>query len=515
MGSKEQVFESLRNVTFQAITFDEFTIENEETAEFEWRDVDVSCDFTRNNGGRIPILASPMPTISEVDMAITMGKEGGGAVIHHGNTPDEQKDMVRRVKYHLNGIIEDPRYLRDNVTVEAALEWIDKKRYHFKTLPVVDENGRFVGLMNETVFSLFEDLGKDVLVRDAMFSREEVATAPTGTDKAEALKIMRQNRRGVLPLLDKDGRLAALYLQKDIQRALRGNPDHYNLDTSGRLRTFASVSTYDDALERVKNMGRFLDVVVVDTSHGESRYSFSTLENLKALRKTIENLREEFGQLDIVVGNVSNAKIAAELAKAGPDAIRIGRGPGGICISRERLGGGLPQASAIYECNLAIKAVDPGVKTIADGGLRGPGDITKALGLGADSVMVGSMVAATDEAAAPIKYRPDGRPYKEYNGVASLREQLRSAAARARYDSGGGPVSEISVEQLEDSIFVEGVELDLDLKGSAVRIIRDAIMGVRKEMHTGNFANIEQLQEGLELRLVSAKGAEEGKARKN
>jgi IMP dehydrogenase len=516
MASREAVFERLRNVEHRAITNDEFTIENEDTAEFDWHEVDVSTSLTRNHRGNIPVLATPMPTISEVEMAVMLGKEGGGAVIHHVNTPDEQKEMVRKVKLYMNGIIETPRYLTKDMTVEAALSFCDDKGYDFRTLPVVASKAdrQFLGLMNQTTFDLFKDMDKSVPITEAMFPKEDVPTAPANTQMADALAIMRDTKRGVLPLLDNDGKLHAMYLQNDVQRVLRGNPHSYNLDESGRLRTFAAVSTYEDAVERVRHMGKYLDVVVVDTSHGESKYTFSTLDNLKALRKTIQNLREEFGTLDIVVGNVSNAKIAAKLAEAGPDAIRIGRGPGGICISRERLGGGLPQASAVYECSKAVKAVDPGVKIIADGGVRGPGDIVKYLALGADSVMVGSMIAATDEAAAPVKYRANRAPYKEYNGMGSMREQLRSASARARYESGGGPVPEIPVEELEDSIFVEGVEKDLDLRGSAARIIRDAIKGLRKEMHTGNFANIRELQEGVEIRLVSAAAASEGQASK-
>lgn len=512
MATKEQVFERLRDVEHRAIVFDEFTIENEETASFDLHEVDTSCSFTRNIGGKIPLLATPMPTISEVDMAIALGKEGGGAVIHHVNTPDEQRDMVRRVKLHMNGIIESPRYLLENQTVDEALRYCDEKGYHFRTLPVVDTDGKFVGLMNQTTFDLFKDMDKSVAVSEAMFPSGEVPTAPTSTTKADALEIMRNNKRGVLPLLNDDGTLHAMYLEKDVQRVLRGNPQNYNLDESGRLRTFASVSTYDDAVDRVKAMGKYLDVAVVDTSHGESKYTFSTLENLKALRTTIKNLREEFGSIDIVVGNVSNAKIALELAKAQPDAIRIGRGPGGICISRERLGGGLPQASAIYECAKAVKALDPGVKIIADGGIRGSGDIVKALALGADSVMVGSMIAATDEAAAPIKYRANGAPYKEYNGMASMREQLRSASARARYDQGGGAVPTIPTDDLESTIFVEGVEKDLDLKGPVTRIVRNEILGLKKEMSTGAFQTLEELQDGVEIRLVTGAAANEGKA---
>ena len=501
-GNKDKLFRILDDQLL-TVTFDELTIEDERRADFDWQDVDLSSRLSRRVDAKIPILTTPMTTITEAEMAIAAAKEGGAGVIHHANTPEEQKRLVRRVKFHLNGIIEEPVTVRADDTIETTLESIGNQGYDFRTLPVVDEDGRFAGLMTNTHFELFHDSDKTMPIKDAMTPAEEIFTASAGTDVGEAFHVLRERKIKVLPLIDDEYRVAGLYVLPDVLRAVRGNPENYNLDASGRLRTCMSVSTYDgDAVDRVRESGKYLDVVVVDTSHGESRYSFSALEELKQARKTVRNLREEFAELDIMVGNVSYDEAARELAKEGPDAIRVGRGPSGICISREKLGGGTPQASAIYKCRTAVDTIDPEIQICADGGIRGPSDFVKALGLGASSIMVGGFVAATDEAAAPVMTRADGTQYKEYNGMGSAKEQRRSMAARNRYGSNNP----------HEALFVEGVEKEIPLQGPVSRKFRELVRGARIEMCTGAFPNIPALQEGVHFRRVSAAGYQESRA---
>ncbi|MGC1176792.1 MAG: IMP dehydrogenase [Candidatus Saccharimonadales bacterium] len=504
-GNKEAFFDHLER-EFTAITFDELTIQNERPSDLDWRDVDLSSKFSRNISAKVPILTSPMTTITESEMGIAAAKEGGGGVIHHANTPDEQKKQVRKVKLHLNGIIEEPITVNATDTIGEVQETLDSQGFDFRTLPVTDENGRFVGLMTNTHFTLFRGKGVAFPVSEAMTPAKDIFTAPSSMkDSPErAYELMQQHKIKLLPLLTEDKRLDSLYLLDDVLRVVEGNPEGYNLDDNGRLRTFMSVSTYDqDAIERVKLSGKYLDLVVIDTSHGESKYSFSTLKALKVARKLVKNLREEFATIDIMVGNVSDPAVAAALAKEGPDAIRVGRGPGGICISREKLGGGTPQASAIYACNRAVQVIDPGIVICGDGGVRGPGDFIKALAVNASSIMVGSYVAGTDEAAASVMTRADGSRYKEYNGMGSAKEQQHSRAARSRYDVAGGS---------EDELFVEGVEKEIPLQGPVSRKFRELARGARVEMCTGGFSNIAVLQSEVDLRRVTAAGAQEGRA---
>lgn len=501
-GNKDALFNVLSD-QFLATTFDELTILNERPSDLDWHDIDLSSNFSRRIAAKVPILTSPMTTITEAEMGIAAAKEGGGGIIHHANTPEEQKRQVRRVKFHLNGIIEDPITVNANDTVESTLQRIENEDFDFRTLPVVDGNARFVGLMTNTHFQLFHDGDKTTPVREAMTPAKEIFTAIVGTDVGEAYELMRERKIKVLPLLDDSYRVAGLYVLPDVLRAVRGNPENYNLDENGRLRTFMSVSTYDgDALERLQESGKYLDMVVIDTSHGESKYSFDALKDLKQARKTVKDLRENFANIDIMVGNVSDAFAAAELAKEGPDAIRVGRGPSGICISREKLGGGTPQATAIYKCSKAVKAIDPNIHICADGGVRGPSDFVKALALGASSVMVGGYVAATDEAAAPVMTRADGTQYKEYNGMGSAKEQRRSMAARNRYGS----------NDPSEELFVEGVEKEIPLQGPVARKFHELTRGAKIEMCTGAFPTISILQDEVSFERVSAAGYQEARA---
>jgi IMP dehydrogenase len=503
-GNKAALFEHL-DKEFLAVTFDELTIQNEVRSELDWRDVDLSSPISRNIIAPVPILTSPMTTITETNMAIAAAKEGGGGVIHHANSPEEQKKMVTKVKLHLNGIIEEPITIPAHQTTEKALEDAENAGHKFTTFPVTDENGRYVGLMTKAQFKMFRGTGTKV--EDAMLPLDATPTAAADTDPHAALRIMRAQRLGVVTLLSASRHVEGLYVIDDVLNVVEGNPQGYNLDNAGRLRTFMSVSTYDgDARARVEASGKYLDMVVVDTSHGESKYSFATLKEMRALRKLVKGLREDHAGIDIMVGNVSDPTVAVQLAEEGPDAIRVGRGPGGICISREKLGGGTPQATAIYEIRKAIRDIDPDIQIIADGGVRGPGDFVKALALDAAGIMIGGYVAGTDEAAAPVMDRADGSQYKEYNGMGSGKEQRRSMAARNRYGVG--------MDAADEDLFVEGVEKEVPLQGPVSRKFRELVRGAKMEMCTGGFPNIAALQAGVNFKRVTVAGVAEGQARR-
>ncbi|HVV25933.1 MAG TPA: IMP dehydrogenase [Candidatus Saccharimonadales bacterium] len=496
----------------RSIAFDEFTITDERTAEFDRDDVSMAGRLSRRIGAPNPILTSPMTTVTEDEMGIAAAKAGGAGVIHCANTPDEQKKLLTKVKFHLNGIVDRPILASADKTVGETLEELDNAGHDFRSLPVTDENGRFMGLMTNTVFEFYKGDDSHTPIAKAMIPADQVPTASSDIrdDPHAAYDAMRHYKIKLLPLLDENYRVDGLYLLDDVQRAIEGNPRGYNLDASGRLITAMAVSTWSrDAMERIQESGKYLDLVVIDTSHGESKYTFSAVKAMRQAIRLVKNLREEYGAIDIMVGNVSDPEPAVALVKAGADAIRVGRGPGGICISREKLGGGTPQASAIYNCAKAVRKIDKKVAICADGGIRGPGDMVKALLLGANCVMVGGLVAATDEAAAEVMRRADGTEYKEYNGMGSAKELRRSWAARLRYDPS------FEAPNLDDDdirVRVEGVEKELPLRGPVAPIFREMAYDVTTEMYNGAFKKLKQLRKGGHITLTGQAGLLEGRA---
>jgi IMP dehydrogenase len=484
VGNKEAFFQKWSNEEFTALSYDQLTIRNERRSEVDWHDVDVSTHFSQNVKAKIPIMTSPMTTVTGSEMSVVMSILGGAGAVPHSYTPNEQKRIVRHAKLFLNGIVDKPIAFRENKTVEKALEKLDKRNYDFRSVPVIDENGRFKGLMTNTHFELYRDAPRTTL-KTAMTPAKEIFTAKAGTTTERALELMRDKKIKILPLLDKDKKLAGMFLLNDVLRVERGNPNNYNLDDNGRLITAASVSTFaEDAEERIKKMSKYLDILIIDTSHGEHEYTFSALKLLKKIRKLIKDTKETYGTLDIIVGNISDANTAEMLAREEPDALRIGQGPGQICSSGVVLGGGASQATAVFECSKAAKKIMPKIKIAADGGIKGPAYITKALSLGGDFVIVGSLPAGTDETPGPVITRPDGTKYKQYNGEASETEQRRSMSSRRRYGD-NDPNAEI---------LVEGVEKEIPLKGPVEKIIRENLIGLKKQMSASGFPDIATMQ---------------------
>jgi IMP dehydrogenase len=505
-----EVFDHLdRN--YMAITNDEFTITNETRSNLEWRYVDISGRLSRRIIAPNPIMTSPMTTVTEHAMAIAAAEMGGVGVIHCANTPEEQKREIRSVKYHLNGVIDEPIDASPAQTIRELQLKLDKDSRDFKTVPVVDGDHRFVGLMTNTIFQLFGEQEGDRPIGEVMIPAEQVTTGLSAwrDNPHLAYEKMKEHKIKLLPLLTVSGELDGMFMLKDLKRVIFGNPAGYNLDEHGRLITAMAVSTWaEDALERVRLSGKYADLIVIDTSHGEHEHTFDAMKTLKEACKLVKNLREEFDAIDIMAGNVSDIESGLALAHEGADAIRVGRGPGEICISREKLGGGTPQATAVYEVAKAVHEYDPTIAVCADGGNRGPGDYAKARLLGADCIMVGGYVAGTDEAAAPEMVRPDGTRYKEYNGMGSSKELKHSWAARLRYDP---EFKEPTLD--DDDIFVEGIEKELSPRGPVKKRLRDMSRGLKVEMTNGGFADVSELQAGGRIRLVSAAGRAEGGAR--
>lgn len=499
-GNRDEFFGKLREDNL-ALTYSQIRIRNERISDVLWADVDISGKLSRNYPAVHPIIASPMTTVTGAKMAIAMAELGGAGAIPHSYTPEEQRAMLREVKHQYKTKINDPITANVGETLGTVLRQIEASDAKPTTLPVKDQDGRFAGLLTRTQFDLYSN-EPDMLVDGAMIPAEKVVTSDPNTNAREAYEIMRKNNIKTLPLVDGQTQvIKGMYLFGDVKRAVEGTV--HTVDAFGRLVTAASVSTFaDDAVDRIKFIEKYADIVIMDTSHGELKHALRSYQILRHAIKVIRQAREETSNLDIIIGNISDPNTAALIARLEPDGVRIGQGPGGICISGEVLGGGCPQATAVYECAKAIKGVDEDIAVIADGGISGPADNTKARALGADAAMVGGLVAATDEAEAEEVTLPNGEKRKAYNGEGSATEQKRSLAGKHRYGDADDT----------QPIFVEGVEKLIPVKGPVRNIFTNAIIGMKKQMSASGFKNVEEMQRGVsfwkvESEAIAAAGA--------
>lgn len=477
-GNAEAFFEHMHGEEFTYLGYRDLALRTDMMSGVRVPDVDIEGRVSRHYSLKYPVLGAAMNSVSEDTMAIAMGEIGAGAIVHHANTPLEQKEMVANVYYYLNGIIDSPLLAHDDETIADVLGRLDKKGKKFRTLPVTDSEGRCVGLMDETCFRLF-DTNTDV--SEAMHPFGTFPTTDTGISPGEAYAKMREEKLRMLLLVDAARKIGGLCLDKDIGRMarLRNDPKHFSLTSDGHLITFASVPTsVDEAIERVELMHKYLNVVVIDSSHGNHTDGVNTL---KALQR--EFPYDRFG-IDFAAPNISTIETAIEIARCNPDAMQVGQGPGEICISSNRLGFGTPQASAVYEVAKGVRSIDPEIAVIADGGIQDSADTMKAFALGATAVKVGNLIAGTDETPVKPKRDEHGNPYSEYWGMGSEEAQVAFAAARARYGN-YDPFGRI---------FIEGFKKRVPLKGPVSEVIADHVLGVKLAMMSLGVSTIEELR---------------------
>lgn len=419
-------------------------------------EVNIKSRFSRNVPLKAPLVSAAMDTVTESAMAIALAKNGGIGVIHCALTPEKQKEEVRRVKLHLNGLVEKPVTVEQTLTVSQVLDICRQNRFEFRTFPVVDKSGKFVGLVTQNDFDF---ANRDDLVKSVMTPKSDVITAPESASAPEAMKIMLKNKKKTLPLLNKTGDVTGLYIYSDVHRALNGDDAMYNLDSHGRLRVAAAVPTDDEAITRIELMKEYLDVAVIDTAQGDSRFAFETLKKLK----------KAFPKLDIVVGNVSSGESARLLAEAGADGIKVGQGPGSICTTRIETGIGVPQVTAVYECAQAVKKFN--IPVIADGGINNPGDFSVAIAAGAECVMIGSKFAGTTETPGELITLQSGAQVKLYRGMGSPSAIRDSSSSWKRY---GDDATTIPL--------AEGVESYVPFRGPVFSVIDHYVKALRKGM---------------------------------
>lgn len=469
-----------------ALTYDDVRIQTG-PSEVAPSEVNTESRFSTNVDLKIPIISAAMDTVTESKMAIAMAKLGGLGVIHAGLDPEQQSEEVRRVKWHLNARIDKPITVSGEQSLQDVLEICEIRDFDFRSFPVVDEENRLVGMLTQNDFDSFKGRS-DVKVSTAMTPATEIKSAGSKITPQNAHAIMLRHKVKTLPLLDRSRRLAGLYVRSDTERIVEGNPDKYNLDQNGRLRVAAAVPTDEESLVRVADMLEYLDVAVIDSAQGDSKYAFQTLKRLK----------ETYPNLDVVVGNISSAKSARMLGERGADGIKVGQGPGSICTTRIETGIGKPQVTAVYECAKALREAGIDIPICADGGINNAGDLSIAIAAGGHSIMTGSKLAPTDEAPGAVIKLKDNTMVKLYRGMGSPSAIKESAASRKRY---GGT---------QDSMpLAEGVESYVPYQGSVTNIIDHFVKALRKSMSYVGAPDIETHRRNTEVFRITNAGLQE------
>lgn len=440
------------------------------------RDVDVRTHLTQNVTLNIPVMSAGMDTVTEAEMAIAMAREGGIGVIHKNMSIDEQAREVKLVKRSEHGIIVDPIYLAPDNTLSDADELMNK--YHISGVPIT-ENGKLVGIITNRDMRFETDLSRPI--SDIMTSKGLI-TAPEHTTMEEAKRILQAHRIEKLPLVDDDGHLKGLITIRDIEK-MRKFPNS-NKDSDGRLKVAAAIGVTSDVEDRVEALlDAKADVLVIDTAHGHS----------EGVLQTIRRLRKAFPHLELIAGNVATYDATKALIEAGVSAVKVGIGPGSICTTRVIAGIGVPQITAIYDCAKAAEGT--GIPIIADGGIQYSGDIAKALGAGASCVMLGNLLAGTEEAPGEmIIYQ--GKNYKSYRGMGSL--GAMQAGSKDRY-----------FQQNAKKLVPEGIEGRIPYKGHVSDVLFQLIGGLRASMGYCGAKNIKAMNEGTQFIQITGAGLRE------
>ncbi len=440
------------------------------------RDVDVRTHLTQNVTLNIPVMSAGMDTVTEAEMAIAMAREGGIGVIHKNMSIDEQAREVKLVKRSEHGIIVDPIYLAPDNTLSDADELMNK--YHISGVPIT-ENGKLVGIITNRDMRFETDLSRPI--SDIMTSKGLI-TAPEHTTMEEAKRILQAHRIEKLPLVDDDGHLKGLITIRDIEK-MRKFPNS-NKDSDGRLKVAAAIGVTSDVEDRVEALLEAkADVLVIDTAHGHS----------EGVLQTIRRLRKAFPHLELIAGNVATYDATKALIEAGVSAVKVGIGPGSICTTRVIAGIGVPQITAIYDCAKAAEGT--GIPIIADGGIQYSGDIAKALGAGASCVMLGNLLAGTEEAPGEmIIYQ--GKNYKSYRGMGSL--GAMQAGSKDRY-----------FQQNAKKLVPEGIEGRIPYKGHVSDVLFQLIGGLRASMGYCGAKNIKAMNEDTQFIQITGAGLRE------
>lgn len=439
------------------------------------RDVDIQTRLTKNITLNVPLLSAAMDTVTEAALAIALAREGGLGILHKNMTIDKQADQVRKVKRSESGMIIDPVTLTADATIGDALRIMRDNK--IGGIPIVDKNQKLVGILTNRDLRFQDDLKKKV---SEVMTKENLLTAPEGTDLKKAEQLFRGTKVEKLPIVNKQGKLTGLFTYSDILK-LKSHPNAVK-DSFGRLLVGAGVGITKDLLDRVAALQSVgADIIALDSAHGHSKGVITALKNIK----------KNFKNIEVLAGNVGTAEGAKALAEAGADAIKVGIGPGSICTTRIVAGAGVPQLTAIMQTASVLKQKN--IPLIADGGIRYTGDMVKALAAGADTVMMGSIFAGTEESPGEtIIY--EGRKFKEYRGMGSLGAMATGSSDRYFQD----------VEDDVKKFVPEGIEGRVAYKGFVKEIVYQFTGGLRAGMGYCGASNIAELKKATFVKITNA-----------
>ena len=447
-------------------------------------DVDLSVQLADNLKLNIPIISAGMDTVTESAMAIAMARQGGLGVIHKNMSIEAQADEVLKVKRSENGVIVDPFFLTADKPVSDAEDLM--KKYRISGVPIVNNttDRKLTGIITNRDLRYVDD--KSVLI-DTVMTKEGLVTAPAGTSIEDAEAILQSRKIEKLPLIDKEGRLSGLITIKDIEKVVEF--PHAAKDAHGRLLVAAAVGVTSDTFDRAQALlDAGADAIVIDTAHGHSA---------GVIRK-IKEIREQFPLATLIAGNVATAEATEALYDAGVDVVKVGIGPGSICTTRIVAGVGVPQLTAIYDA--ASVARKRGKTIIADGGIKYSGDIVKALAAGGNAVMLGSLLAGTDEAPGQFEIY-QGRRFKTYRGMGSLGAMAQAHGSSDRYFQSG--VNEAN------KLVPEGIEGRVAYKGSLGDVIFQMLGGIESGMGYVGAPNLQELQDNAQFIQITGAGLRE------
>ena len=466
-------------VKSKALTFDDVLL-SPRYSDFIPSEASTETKLTRNISIKMPLISAAMDTVTESRMAIALAEAGGIGIIHKNNSIEEQIAHVRSVKKYESGVVRDPITIESDKTIAELKQLTDE--LNISGMPVVDGKD-LKGIVTSRDFRYADDM--QAPVSSIMTSFEKLITVREGTSQDAVKKLMYENRIEKILVIGDNKSLSGLVTMKDIEKSA----EHPNAtkDESGRLKVGAALGTGSDTLERAKGLNDVgVDLFVIDSAHGHS----------KNVIETIKMIKSEFPDIDIIGGNIATAEAAVELAKAGVDAVKVGMGPGSICTTRIIAGIGIPQITAILSIKEALNGRDIGI--IADGGIRFSGDIAKAIAAGADSVMLGSLFAGTEEAPGKVELF-QGRSFKTYRGMGSI------GAMTEREDANRYFQEDVS----SDKFVPEGIEGRVPYKGLVINVIDQLIGGVRQSMGYVGCRTIEEMQRDSQFVEITNAGMTE------
>ncbi len=463
----------------KALTFDDVLL-LPRYSDFLPSEADISSNLTEKISLKTPLLSAAMDTVTESKMAISLAEAGGIGVIHKNNSIERQASEVKSVKKYESGIVRDPVTISSTNSIEELKNLTNK--LSISGMPVVD-NGQLRGIVTGRDFRYAENM--DSNVSTIMTPFEKLVTVNEGFSQEDVMQLMYKNRIEKVLVLDANKNLSGLVTMKDIEKSAQ----HPNAtkDDSGRLRVAAAIGTEQNTIERAEALFEAgVDVFVIDSAHAHS----------KNVLDTIKTIKQSFKDIEIIGGNIATADAAKELAKAGVSAVKVGMGPGSICTTRIIAGIGVPQITAILEIKQALKKNN--VKVIADGGIRFSGDIAKAISAGADSVMLGSLFAGTEEAPGKVELF-QGRSFKTYRGMGSIGAMTERNDAN-RY---------LQEDKESDKLVPEGIEGRVPYKGLVINVINQLEGGLRQSMGYVGCKNIEAMQKESQFIEITNAGMTE------